>query len=111
MLSLALIAPAGLGPEISMDYIDGFVDANSRKQLKPVLQKLFADPDQVNRSMVDDVLKYKRLDGVQATLVELRDRLFAGGQQSRSLDLSSYSGPVLVLWGEADAIIPAAHAE
>ena len=111
VLSLALIAPAGLGTEISMDYIDGFVDANSRKQLKPVLQKLFADPDQVNRSMVDDVLKYKRLDGVQATLGELRDRLFAGGSQSRSLDLSSYSGPVLVLWGEADAIIPAAHAD
>ena len=111
VLSLALIAPAGLGTEIDASYIDGFVEASSRKQLKPVLQKLFADPEQVNRSMVDDVLKYKRLDGVQAALEELRDRLFAGGAQSRALDLSGYSGPVLVLWGEADAIIPSAHAD
>lgn len=111
VLSLTLIAPVGLGPEITMEYIDGFVDAGSRKQLKPVLQMLFADPDLVQRSMVDDVLKYKRLDGVQAALTELRDRLFADGRQARSLDLSGYSGPTLVIWGARDAIIPAAHAE
>jgi pyruvate dehydrogenase E2 component (dihydrolipoamide acetyltransferase) len=111
VLSLALIAPAGLGSDISMDYIDGFVEAASRKQLKPVLQQLFADSDLVTRSMVDDVLKYKRLDGVQEALSALRDQLFAGGVQSRSLELSSFSGPVLVIWGEADAIIPASHIE
>jgi pyruvate dehydrogenase E2 component (dihydrolipoamide acetyltransferase) len=61
--------------------------------------------------MVDDVLKYKRLDGVQEALTELRSRLFAGGAQSRALDLSSYSGPVLVIWGAEDAIIPASHAD
>jgi pyruvate dehydrogenase E2 component (dihydrolipoamide acetyltransferase) len=87
------------------------VSANSRKELKPVLQKLFADPGLVQRSMVDDVLKYKRLDGVQEALSELRDRLFAGGRQARSLDLSGYDGPLLVIWGERDAIIPAGHAD
>ena len=88
VLSLALIAPAGLGTEIDAGYIDGFVEASSRKQLKPVLQKLFADPELVTRSMVDDVLKYKRLDGVQAALSELRDQLFAGrraGPRARPL--------------------------
>ena len=76
-----------------------------------MLQRLFADPSLVNRSMVDDVLKYKRLDGVQATLEALRDQLFADGRQARSLDLDAYSGPLLVIWGADDAIIPAAHAE
>jgi len=111
VLSLTLIAPAGLGPEIDASYVDGFVAAGSRKELKPVLAKLFADPGLVNRSMVDDVLKYKRLDGVQSALTELRDRLFADGRQAVSLDLASFSGPVLVIWGERDAIIPASHIE
>jgi pyruvate dehydrogenase E2 component (dihydrolipoamide acetyltransferase) len=111
VLSLTLIAPAGLGDEINAAYIDGFVAAAGRKELKPVLQQLFADPSLVTRSMVDDVLKYKRLDGVQDALSELRDQLFAGGAQARSLELDAYSGPILVVWGADDAIIPAAHAE
>jgi pyruvate dehydrogenase E2 component (dihydrolipoamide acetyltransferase) len=111
VLSLTLVAPAGLGPEINREYVDGFVAASSRKQLKPVLQRLFADPDLVNRTTVDDVLKYKRLDGVQAALKELRDRLFPDGHQATVLDLSGYAGPILVLWGAEDAIIPAAHAD
>ena len=82
-LSLTLIAPAGLESEIDQAYIDGFVAATGRKDLKPVLQRLFADPSLVNRSMVDDVLKYKRLDGVQGALEALRDQLFPDGAQAR----------------------------
>ena len=82
VLSLTLIAPAGLGEEIDRDYVDGFVAATGRRDLKPVLQRLFADPDLVNRQMVDDVLKYKRLDGVQAALEALRDRYFPDGRQA-----------------------------
>jgi pyruvate dehydrogenase E2 component (dihydrolipoamide acetyltransferase) len=111
VLSLTLIAPAGLGAEIDAAYIDGFVGATGRKDLKPVLQRLFADPSLVNRSMVDDVLKYKRLDGVQGALETLRDQLFADGRQARSLDLDAYHGPLLVIWGAEDAIIPASHAD
>ena len=75
------------------------------------LQRLFADPSLVNRSMVDDVLKYKRLDGVQSTLEALRDRLFPDGRQAVALDLDAYHGPIMVIWGSEDAIIPSAHAE
>ena len=42
--SLSLIASAGLGPEINMDYVAGFTASSSRKDLKPQLEKLFADP-------------------------------------------------------------------
>jgi pyruvate dehydrogenase E2 component (dihydrolipoamide acetyltransferase) len=111
VLSLALIAPAGLGREIDRDYVDGFVAAASRRELKPVLQRLFADPGLVTRAMVDDVLKYKRLDGVQFALEALRDRLFPDGSQCNALDLNAYPGPLLVIWGEQDAVIPARHAQ
>jgi pyruvate dehydrogenase E2 component (dihydrolipoamide acetyltransferase) len=112
--SLALLAPAGFGSEIDAEYVDGFVAASGRRDLKPVLQRLFADPELVNRQMVDDVLKYKRLDGVQAALETLAGNLFPGGAQARVIAAElddGYGGPVLVVWGERDAIIPPAHAE
>ncbi|HEX5927339.1 MAG TPA: acetoin dehydrogenase dihydrolipoyllysine-residue acetyltransferase subunit [Baekduia sp.] len=113
VLSLSLISPAGLGEEIDRAYVEGFVAATGRRDLKPVLQRLFADADLVNRQMVDDVLKYKRLDGVQDALRTLASRLFPEGRQARVLagELEGYPGPILVIWGERDAIIPAAQAQ
>ena len=51
--------------------------------------------------MVDDVLKYKRLDGVTGAAA-LADGLFAGGRQQRARRASSsrIDVPVLVIWGE-----------
>jgi pyruvate dehydrogenase E2 component (dihydrolipoyllysine-residue acetyltransferase) len=113
VLSLTLIAPAGLGEEIDREYIEGFVAATGRRELKPVLQRLFADPGLVNRQMVDDVMRYKRLDGVQDALRALAERLFPDGRQARVLasELEGGSVPVLVIWGGDDAIVPAGHAE
>jgi pyruvate dehydrogenase E2 component (dihydrolipoamide acetyltransferase) len=111
--SLTLISPAGLGTEINAKYIDGFVSAESRRDLKPVLQYLFADADLVSRSMVEDLLKYKRLDGVQVALRGLASALFKDGRQGRNLadDLAKLKLPIQVVWGAKDAIIPAAHAK
>ena len=87
----------------------GFVDSESRKTLKPVLELLFADSSLVTRNLVDDVLKYKRLDGVKASLDVLASQLFVEGTQSVALDLDAIPSP-LVIWGESDAVIPASHA-
>lgn len=110
---LVLISPAGLGKEISSDYIEGFVRAQSRRELKPVLQHLFADPDLVSRSMLDDVLKFKRLDGVQDALQGLAASMFQDGKQTDVLaaDLAKSSIPIQLIWGAKDAIIPASHAD
>ncbi len=111
--SLTLICSAGLGEEINSDYTDGFVSAASRKELKPKLKYLFADQSLVSRSMVDDLLKYKRLDGVQAFLEALKANLFTDGTQSASIveGLSGLGIPVQTIWGEADAVIPQSHAK
>ncbi len=109
--SLTLIGSAGMGGEINADYTDGFARAPSRRELKPLLEMLFADPSLVNRQLVDDVLKYKRLDGVTELLTELGHSLFGAGQQSEQpvRELGS-TPPLLVLWGREDRIIPATHA-
>lgn len=110
--SLTLVDSAGLGEEINMAYIDGFVSAETRRELKPVVADLFADKDLVSRQMIDDLLRFKRLDGVDNALRTIAASAFSGGRQSTDLagDLEKAAIPVQVIWGEDDAIIPAAHA-
>jgi pyruvate dehydrogenase E2 component (dihydrolipoamide acetyltransferase) len=110
--SLSLVSAAGLGPEINSAYIDGFVSAVSRRDLKPVLLHLFADSDLVNRTMVDDVLKYKRIDGVSDALQQLASSLFADGIQHNILaqQIADLGINTLVIWGAEDQVIPPDHA-
>ena len=113
--SLTLIASAGFGDEISADYVDGFTKAESRRELKPVLEMLFADINLVSRKMIDDVLKYKRLDGVGALLRELAATIFPNGRQATkpglALAASGFSGPVQIIWGRNDRVIPVGHGD
>ena len=110
--SLTLIASAGLGEEINTDYIEGFVSARTRNELKPHLQQLFADQDLVTRQLIDDVLKYKRIDGVQDALRTIAAAVFSGGKQNLVLrdKLAGLPVPILVVWGADDRIIGSSHA-
>lgn len=110
--SLALVSPAGFGPEINAGYTEGFVAAVTRRELKPVVEQLFADPELVSRQLLDDLLKYKRLDGVTEALQALAAAQFGGGRQAEQpgLELARAAKPVLVVWGREDRIIPVAHA-
>lgn len=111
--ALSLLAPAGLGPELNMDFIEGFIAAERRKEIKGLLGQLFADPELVSRDMVDKVQKFKRLDGVKPSLRGLADSVFPGGHQALVMkdQLASLAMPVQVIWGDADAILPPAQSE
>jgi pyruvate dehydrogenase E2 component (dihydrolipoamide acetyltransferase) len=109
--SLTLIAPAGLGPEINMEYIEGFMGASRHKQLRPFVEQLFANPALVGRKMLDDIISYKRLDGAVEALNTIAGMVFADGRQAVDLAprLAELTVPLQVIWGEGDRIIPAAH--
>ena len=110
--SLGLICSAGLGPDINSDYLRGFVEAQSQQELKLVLQQLFADESLVNLQLVNDLLNYKRMDGVEASLNALSETLISAGEQTFLTDNIVASGiPVLVIWGKQDRIIPVSHAQ
>ena len=49
--SLTLIGSAGLGSDIDGDYLEGFISAERRKDLKPHVEKLFSDPALVTRQL------------------------------------------------------------
>jgi pyruvate dehydrogenase E2 component (dihydrolipoamide acetyltransferase) len=113
--SLTLIAPSGFGAEINAGYLRGFADAQTRRELKPVVGQLFADESLVTRQLVDDLLAYKRLDGVDEALHALLGTLLDGdaqrGDSAAALAATGGAMPVTVVWGRADQIIPAAQAE
>jgi pyruvate dehydrogenase E2 component (dihydrolipoamide acetyltransferase) len=109
--SLALLAPAGLGQEANTGYLRGFVAAGSRRQLKPHVEKLFADPALVTRELLDNLLKFKRLDGAQTALQAVLDGFLSGDAQAAILaePVAALGLPILVVAGADDEVIPAGH--
>jgi len=108
--SLVFIASAGLGEQINGDYIEGFIAANRRKEMKNTLGLLFSDPDLVTRDLVNDVLRFKRMDGVDEALRSVADKVFPDGKQADVPDLSGVEKPMLVIWGAEDKVVPVEHA-
>jgi pyruvate dehydrogenase E2 component (dihydrolipoyllysine-residue acetyltransferase) len=111
--ALTLVAPGGLGTEIAQDFIEGFIAESRARKLRPVLEMLVADPNMVSADMVEEVLKFKRLDGALVALRAIADAVFKGNTQRGSLrdTLAAVQAPVQVIWGEGDRIIPAHHAD
>lgn len=99
--SLGLIAPAGFGQPVNREYIEGFVGAERRKDMKTVLTQLFADPSLVSRDMVNDVLRYTRIDGVGDSLRRIAEDLYS--LPATESDLTSI--PHTVVWGAEDRVI------
>jgi len=113
VVSLTLLSAAGLGPEINGPFIDGFVKAQRRRELQQALAPLVYDPALISRVMIEETLRYKRLDGVQAALETIARAWFPAGRQAIDLRpaLAELKMPVQLIWGRDDRIIPAAHAE
>jgi pyruvate dehydrogenase E2 component (dihydrolipoamide acetyltransferase) len=111
--SLSLIAPAGLGVEINGAFIEAFLGAARRREAVEALNFLVYDDSMVSRFMVEEVLRYKRTDGVVAALRTIAAAWFRGGQQSLDLgaQIAGLQLPVQVIWGREDRIVPVAHAD
>lgn len=111
--SLTLIAPLGLGPDVSAAYVEGYLAAARRPAMKAALERLFADPALVTRPMTDDALAMKRMDGVQDALARIAAATMPGGRQAYDgrAALAALPMPAQLLWGEADQVIPAAHGQ
>lgn len=102
--SLALIAPAGLpGSELNRDFLDQIVDGERARDLRPALEQLFANASLASTELVDAMVQYKRIDGVQEALATLRDQLV--DQKPRSASELERFPSTLALWGVSDRIV------
>jgi pyruvate dehydrogenase E2 component (dihydrolipoamide acetyltransferase) len=105
--SLVGIAPVGLDDKVNAAFVDGFIAAEKRKDVKAALQLLLADSDLVSVQMIDGVQRFKRLEGAKEALRAIADKnLPSGRQTAKFLDLIAESRvPLMIVWGERDAIL------
>ena len=110
--SMTLIGSAGLGDEINVPYLEGFVNSQSRRELKPHVEQLFNDTSLVNRQLLEDLLKFKRIDGVKDVLNDVLSGFVSDGKQAARWTevVEKDNSRVLVIWGAEDKILPAQHA-
>lgn len=108
--SLTLVAPAGFGPAIDAGYVHEFATAKARRPLQALLGRLFFDQQLVTRQLVEDLLRYKRIDGVEAALTALMGTLLDGDRQAIDagplLERASLEVPVVIVWGSEDRLLP-----
>jgi pyruvate dehydrogenase E2 component (dihydrolipoamide acetyltransferase) len=104
--SLTLLAPAGLGQTINRDFIMGFIAAGNREQVLPLLHLLFANEGFVTPQLVEDTLRYKRLEAVNEALARIAGSRFRGTSSGGQLRDVVGRVPTLIIWGAQDAIMP-----
>lgn len=105
--SVVTICGAGYGTDVNMAYIEGFQSAKRRRDMTPIAEMLFADKSLVTRDMLEDLIAFKRLDGVTEALTALARgaiKEFSGAGLSDRL--GALKVPVLGIWGAADEVIP-----
>jgi pyruvate dehydrogenase E2 component (dihydrolipoamide acetyltransferase) len=104
--SLALLGPAGFGQRINADFIRGFVAARSPAALEPLLRLCYGDPSLVTDEVVAQAADYKGREGVVEALTRIASSRYAATPSGRSLREVAGSVPTLVVWGDADRIVP-----
>src|SRR6266536_6192624 len=110
---LVLVDSAGLGPEIERTVLDLVRSKPTHENLRAELTYFFAQPGMVQQALVDQLYQQRTQPGAHEALVATSDAAFGDGQQRLDLrdTLVGLNIPVLVVWGDADAVIPVAHAQ
>ncbi|MFO0996472.1 MAG: acetoin dehydrogenase dihydrolipoyllysine-residue acetyltransferase subunit [Alphaproteobacteria bacterium] len=112
VLSLGLIAPSGLGPEIDGPFVGGFTRASKVESLEPWLRRLVADPARLPVGFAQAAMALRADPALRQAQEELARALFPDGTQAFDLRgaLSRMQVPVKLIWGLCDTIIPSLHA-
>jgi pyruvate dehydrogenase E2 component (dihydrolipoamide acetyltransferase) len=110
---LVLVDSAGLGPEINHIVLDLMCAEPTQEHLRSELSLFFARPDQAQQTLVDQLYQQRTQPGAHEALVATANAAFADGKQQNDLryTLAKLNMPVLVVWGDTDAVIPVAHAQ
>jgi pyruvate dehydrogenase E2 component (dihydrolipoamide acetyltransferase) len=105
---LILVAPAAMpGGTLSNEYIDGFLSARRTRDMKAPVSLLFEDQRMVTRDMLEQLVRFKRLDGAQVALeaiaTKLREKDNEYGQIADKL--TAYVGPITLINGQQDKVV------
>jgi pyruvate dehydrogenase E2 component (dihydrolipoamide acetyltransferase) len=105
---LALFAPAGLGPAINREFIDGILRASTPESLRPWLAELVHDPAIITDVVVRMAVEARRDADLTGAMRRFADIFMPDGTQRCSIlpDLEGLSMPARVIFGRNDRILP-----
>jgi pyruvate dehydrogenase E2 component (dihydrolipoamide acetyltransferase) len=108
---LVLVNSAGLGAEVSGDLLDRIEAEPSRDEAKKLLELFFADKRFVLDRGIDDMYANRSAPGADAAVKAAANAAFNREGQAIRYDarLGELTQPILIVWGEQDAVLPAAH--
>ena len=111
--SLTLIAPAGLGPKINGDYLAGFLSSSTEAALGVWLGLLVHDRANLPGVLVRATLAGREGTAMAENQARLAAGIFSGSTQLVSVRdaLNRFGGPVRVVVGAEDRIIPPDQAD
>jgi len=110
---LVLVDSAGLGPEIDRTVLDLMRSEPTQENLRTELTHFFVQAGLLQQALVDQLYQQRMQPGAHEALVATAHAAFGDGQQRIDLrdTLAGLNIPLLVVWGDADAVIPVAHAQ
>lgn len=100
------IAPAlYAGTTLSGDFLEGLATGRKARELQPWLQQLVVDTSLITTDMTENLVRFKRLDGVEEALEQLRTKLQdAQEAQAVQRDARTLVG-LVVIEGAQDAVV------
>ncbi len=110
--TLSLISSVGPGTRVSDTFLTAFLGAIKRRDLQASMSQLVADPGLITRDLVENILRVKRLEGVQECWEKItRKALLEPAEEAPVSVLSQLDVPVAVIFGAQDRIAAVPRAE
>lgn len=108
---LVLVDSVGLGAEVSGDLLDRVEAEPSRDEARKLLELFYANKRLVLDRGVDDMYASRTVAGADAAVKAAADAAFSRDGQKIRYDerLGELTQPILIVWGEQDAVLPATH--
>lgn len=111
VLSLSLVAPGGMTPEINAALLEDFAEAETPAALEKIVRRMAGPEFDVAEGYFEAAAEFRRAPGAGAALRETYAAMFPDGPDKGQgviprAQLRDLPMPVFVLWGAADTVLP-----
>jgi pimeloyl-ACP methyl ester carboxylesterase len=111
--SMTLLAPAGIGPRIDGNFVEGYLSAQTEEALSQWMKRLVYAPHALPPALLRATLGARKGTGLTGAQSAVAHAVFEGSTQLFSVveALHQYQGPCRVIVGRRDMVIPAEQAD
>ncbi len=106
--SLTLLSPGGFGPELNVPLLQDYAAARTPSELLAALAPMAAVGAFISLQTMRDLVAMRGIAGQQDMLEFIVSRMSRDGKQGvlPLVELAAQHIPTVLLWGEADIIVP-----